>query len=44
MNAIKIYPNGTLDVSDSPLTEFSGAITSYGGTVILGDGYTVAMS
>ena len=44
INAIAIYPNGTLDVSDSPLTEFSGAITSYGGTVILGDGYTVAMS
>ena len=44
INAIAIYPNGTLDVSDSPLTEFSGAITSYGGTVILGDGYTVALS
>jgi len=44
INAIAIYPNGTLDVSDSPLTAFSGAITSYGGTVILGDGYTVAMS
>ena len=44
INAIKIYPNGTLDVSDSPLTEFSGAITAYGGTVILGDGYTVALS
>jgi hypothetical protein len=44
INGIAIYPNGTLDVSDSPLTEFSGAITSYGGTVILGDGYTVALS
>ena len=44
INGITIYPNGTLDVSDSPLTEFSGAITSFGGTVILGDGYTVALS
>ncbi len=44
INGIKIYPRGILDVSDGPLTEFSSAITSYGGTVILGDGYSVAMS
>ncbi len=44
INAIKIYPNGVLDVAHGPLVNFSGAVTSHGGTVILGDGYTVAMS
>lgn len=44
INGIKIYPNGVLDVAHGPLVNFSGAITSHGGTVILGDGYTVAMS
>jgi hypothetical protein len=44
MNSVAIYPNGTLDVSENPLTVFDGALTSYGGTVILGDGNTVAIS
>ena len=44
LNAFKIYNGGTLDLSDSPIAEFSGTITSFGGKVILGDGHSVALS
>jgi hypothetical protein len=44
LNAFKVYNGGTLDLSDSPIAEFSGTITSFGGKVILGDGHSVALS
>ena len=44
ISSLQIYNGGTLDLSDSPIAEFSGTITRFGGKVILGDGYTVAMS
>ena len=39
-----IYNGGTLDLSDSPIADFSGDLTIFGGKVILGDGYSVAVS
>lgn len=39
-----IYNNGTIDLSDSPVADFSGDLTIFGGKVILGDGYSVAVS
>ena len=39
-----IYNNGTIDLSDSPIAEFSGNLNIFGGSVILGDGYSVAVS
>lgn len=39
-----IYNGGTLDLSDSPIADFSGNLTVFGGKVVLGDGYSVAIS
>lgn len=39
-----IYNGGTLDLSDSPIADFTGDLTIFGGRVILGDGYSVAVS
>jgi hypothetical protein len=39
-----IYNGGTLDLSDSPIADFTGDLTIFGGKVILGDGYSVAVS
>lgn len=39
-----IYNDGILDLSDSPIADFSGDLTIFGGKVILGDGYSVAVS
>lgn len=44
LNDFAIYNGGILDLSDSPIADFSGDLTIFGGKVILGDGYSVAVS